>query len=229
VATFVMRVWLADRPGALGAVASRIGSVGGDVVGIDILERGAGRVIDELIVDLPSEDLIPLMLKKVGELDAVDVEDVRPVHSYRLQPPADALEVAARLLEERSVDGVLSVLASGAAVAFSSEWTAVVDPEGPVVLASAGSIPAAAWLDAFVSGMRSSSMAAHGASAAAASDTAWAPLDTAGLVLVTSRTGRPFRARERRQLCTLARVADYCWNVLVTVESVRSHPTHPPS
>ena len=38
-----LRVWLPDRPGALGAVASRIGGVKGDVVGIEILEQGAGR------------------------------------------------------------------------------------------------------------------------------------------------------------------------------------------
>ncbi|MEY4175069.1 MAG: hypothetical protein RI900_2234, partial [Actinomycetota bacterium] len=40
--TFVVRVWLPDRPGALGQVASRVGAVRGDVVGIEILERGGG-------------------------------------------------------------------------------------------------------------------------------------------------------------------------------------------
>ena len=60
--SFVIRIWLADRPGALGAVASRIGAVGGDLIAIDVLERGEGRAIDELTIDLPSEDLIPTML-----------------------------------------------------------------------------------------------------------------------------------------------------------------------
>ena len=50
MSTWIVRVWLPDRPGALGQVASRIGAVRGDVVGIDILERGAGRAIDELAV-----------------------------------------------------------------------------------------------------------------------------------------------------------------------------------
>jgi hypothetical protein len=36
MATFVVRVWVPDRPGALGSVASRIGAVRGDLVGIDI-------------------------------------------------------------------------------------------------------------------------------------------------------------------------------------------------
>src|SRR6476661_7170206 len=67
--TFVVRVWVPDRPGALGQVASRIGAVRGDVVGIDILERGAGRAIDELVVELPDADLVPLLVAEVGEVD----------------------------------------------------------------------------------------------------------------------------------------------------------------
>ena len=33
--TYVVRMWLPDRPGALGQVASRIGAVRGEIVGID--------------------------------------------------------------------------------------------------------------------------------------------------------------------------------------------------
>ncbi|MDA8063215.1 MAG: ACT domain-containing protein, partial [Actinomycetota bacterium] len=74
--TYVLRVWMPDRPGALGAVASRIGAVRGDLTGIDILERGAGRAIDELIVELPSEELVPLLVAEIAEVDGVDVENV---------------------------------------------------------------------------------------------------------------------------------------------------------
>src|SRR5918995_223890 len=49
VPTFVIRMWLPDRPGALGQVASRIGAARGDVVGIDILERENGQAVDELL------------------------------------------------------------------------------------------------------------------------------------------------------------------------------------
>ena len=56
-----VRVWLPDRPGALGAVASRLGAVGGDVIGIDIIERGAGRAVDELVVELPEDGLTDLV------------------------------------------------------------------------------------------------------------------------------------------------------------------------
>src|SRR3954451_22254346 len=98
-ARFVVRVWLPDRPGALGQVASRIGAVRGDVVGIEILEQGAGRAIDELVVALPSADLVDLLVSEIGQVDGVDVEDVRPVRSPEHDLRVEALETAARLVE----------------------------------------------------------------------------------------------------------------------------------
>src|SRR5213595_1002316 len=99
VETYVLRVWLPDRPGALGAVASRIGAVRGDLVGIDILETGGGRAIDELAVELPEERLVPLLVQEVGEVDGVDVEEVRSVDGPLPDPRLDALETAAVLVE----------------------------------------------------------------------------------------------------------------------------------
>ena len=54
VITIVVRVWMPDRPGALGQVASRIGAVRGDVLAIEILEQGGGRAIDELTCCCPT-------------------------------------------------------------------------------------------------------------------------------------------------------------------------------
>lgn len=61
-ANVLVRVWLPDRPGALGLVASRIGAVRGDIVGIDVLERDQGIVIDEFAVRLADLDLIPVLV-----------------------------------------------------------------------------------------------------------------------------------------------------------------------
>ena len=60
---FILRVWLPDRPGALGIVATRVGAAGGEIVGIDILERGGGRVIDERVVELPDESHVQLLVR----------------------------------------------------------------------------------------------------------------------------------------------------------------------
>lgn len=222
MASYVLRLWLADRPGALGAVASRIGSVGGDLVGIDILERDEGRVIDELTIDLPNEALIPLMIAKIAELDAVDVEDVRSAVAGLAHPLVDSLEVAADLLREGTVDGVFAALVSGVGTAFAADWAAVVDPEGPVVLAASSGAPASVWLEAFVTGTQLADQDPQ--AAASASDVAWASLEVSGLALLAGRAGRPFRARERRQLATLGRVADHRWRELVTLDGMRSHP-----
>ena len=228
MATYVVRVWVPDRPGALGAVASRIGAVRGDLVGIDILERGAGRAIDELVVELPQADLLGLMVSEVNEVDGVDVEDVRQVPAPA-DPRLDALETAAYLVERQDPAELLRALVAHAVKDFEAEWAAVVDPSAPRPLASAGSMPPEAWVFAFV---RGASLSAGGEqSPAGLSDVAWADMAVACLVLVVGRDGRPFRTRERCQLSALARIADSRWAELVarpaqvvTLPSVMLHP-----
>jgi hypothetical protein len=222
-----MRVWLADRPGALGAVTARIGSVGGDVTGIDILERGGDRVIDELTIDLPSEDRITPLLECLKELDSVDVEDIRSVVAGLPYPLIDALEVSADLHGGGSVDELFGLLVSGVGRVFSG-WAAVVDPEGPVVLSTSSDAPPAAWLEAFVTGTRAANRELTGR-ASAANDVAWAHLEVSGLALLVGRAGRPYRSRERRQLATLARIADQRWRELVVRDGKRAHPAAPTS
>jgi hypothetical protein len=72
-----------------------------------------------------------------------------------------------------------------------------------------GDPPPAAWLAAFVEGSRSSDLVAAGE--CGPDDVAWTSLPSGGLSLVIGRKGRPFRARERRQLAALARIADRRW------------------
>lgn len=206
--TFVVRVWMPDRPGVLGAVASRVGAVRGDVVGIDILERGAGRAIDELVVELPGEDLVPLLIAEISQVDGVDVEDVRPAMSI---PDARlaALEAAAQLVEEKTAEGLLRTITNATQYDFEADWSVVIGPDETTALASAGTPPEVPWLLAFVDGSRSSDVLAAGEGGP--DDVAWASLPSGGLSLVVGRHGRPFRARERRQLAALARIADRRW------------------
>ncbi len=223
MATFVVRIWLPDRPGALGAVASRIGAVRGDLVGIDILERGAGMAIDELVVELSSEALVPLLLQELGEVDGVAVEEVRAIGSGGLPDPrVAALDTAALLTAQGSPAAVMIALATEAARDFEAGWVAVIDEER-VVHASHGELPPAAWIAAFVAGGRSSRLVASGA--AGPDDMAWVDLPAADLALVLARPGRPFRGRERRQLAALARIADLRWTELMRISSLRMHPS----
>ena len=204
--TYAVRVWVPDRPGALGAVASRIGAVRGDLVGIDILERGGGRAIDELIVELPSEDLVSLLVTEMGQVDGVDVEDVRPVPSSVHDPRLDALETAAVLVDQPDLEHLFAVLAERARVDFQADWAVVVDLASASPVASAGTPPPTAWLDAFLRGAGSSAALSGGAGGP--DDMAWAALSPGKLSVVLGRLGRPLRARERRQLVALARIAE---------------------
>lgn len=224
MSTHVVRVWLPDRPGALGAVASRIGAVRGDLVGIDILERGAGRAIDELVVYLPSDDLVPLLVSEVSEVDGVDVEDVRPLHDTGFDARTHSLETAAALVEQRSVEELLAVLAHHARHDYDADWVVLVGADGAESIAESiaegGEVPPASWLQAFVAG---SGASAHlndpvnlNAGDSGPDDVAWAELPYVGKTIVLGRTGRPLRARERRQLLALARIAGARWSELAS-------------
>lgn len=217
MAAFVVRVWMPDRPGALGAVASRVGAVRGDVIGIDILERGAGRAIDELVVELPEASLVDLMVGEINEVDGVDVEEVRALSGEWVDPRIEALESAAILSEQMACGALLAALTELAAHDFGAEWAAVVGTAAGDV-AAWGSPPPRPWLEAFAFG---SDVA--GADAGP-DDVVCAGMPMARLSLVLGRSGRPFRARERRQLAALARVADARWRALVITPSRAVHP-----
>ncbi|HMC52998.1 MAG TPA: ACT domain-containing protein [Acidimicrobiales bacterium] len=217
--SYVLRVWLPDRPGALGAVASRIGAVRGDVVGIEILERGGGRAIDELVVELPDDSLLPLLLAEMREVEGVDVEDAHLLQDGPRDARVDALETVGMLLEATTVQRLLDALADHACRDFEADW-AVVLARGTsrLPVSVVGAPPPGAWLSAFVAGNRWSSAAESGHEGP--DDVAWSPLRSADLALVVGRSRRAFRVRERRQLAALARVADRRTAELSTYDQV---------
>jgi len=220
--TYVVRVWLPDRPGALGAVASRIGAVRGDVVGIDILETGDGIAVDELVVRLPQGSLVDLLVSEVQEVDGVTVEDVTPVEASGRDPRLDALETAAVICGADTMDELLRALVVHGGRTLGAEWSAVVDLGSGQVRAVGGPAPTEAWLSAFVAGARAGGDDAHPTGGA---DVAWAPLPGVDLALVAGRAGTPFRAKERRQVAALARVAGTRAREVGRARSMRAHPS----
>jgi hypothetical protein len=222
VPSFILRVWVPDRPGALGAVASRIGAVRGDLVGIDILERGGGRAIDELVVELPSQALVGLLISEVSQVDGVDVEDIRLAPEAATDPRLDALETAASLVAHAEVGSLLDALARRSISDFQSDWAVVVDLDSSNPVVTVGVAPPPAWLAAFVTGSR---VSGDPGATGGPDDVAWADVDAAGLVVVLGRKGRPFRARERRQLTALSRIVDHRWAELHTRAGKLAHPS----
>lgn len=208
-ACVLLRVWLPDRPGALGAVASRIGSVRGDIVGIDVLERNEGIAIDEFGVVLADAELLPLLVREVEEVDGCRVE-LATVVSHFPDPRLDALVSVALVCEADDPAALQKALATYAGTALGADWAAVTASDK--VLAACGNPPADNYLVALAQGATSSPAVASGLTGPA--DLAAAPLEAAGAVLLVGRTGNDFRERERAQLLALARIADHVWRRL---------------
>ena len=200
---FVVRLWLPDRPGALGQVASGIGSVRGDVVGIEILERGAGRAIDELVVELHDDTTVELLVSQIAEVDGVDVEDVRPLVAGRHADELEALEAAAHLVEQWGPQGD-QLLCEEIGRLLEADWALVAAAEPAAVLAVRGNAPALPWLQAFLAGSRHLAVDDD----AAPHDLAWAEMPHTGRLAAVGRSARPLRWRERATLALVARVAD---------------------
>ena len=220
--TYILRVWMPDRPGALGALASRIGAVGGDVTGIDILERGAGRAIDELVVELPDDALVELLVAEIHQVDGVDIESIRPVAEALHDPRVDALETAALLVGAPTPAAAIEELCVHGVRTVGAHWGVVLDLADGSIISEVGDCPSAAWIAAFVAGSQSSAHVSDGD--AAPSDVVWAPLPAAGRALVMGRNGESFRARERRQAAALARIVDTRFRELTTAAR-QQHPS----
>ena len=203
VQTFVVRVWLPDRPGALGHVASRVGAVGADVVGIEILERGGGSAIDEITVALPDASGVDRLVSEIRQVEGVAVEDVRPVPADRPEGALAALGAAEAIVSAAAADRasraccVMRTLLDG-------DWAAVVElPSGDIV-GNCGDVVDVEWLAAFLNGSEHLEHATqHGPG-----DLAWARLPRRGAAIACGRDGRVFHERERLEVLALGRILD---------------------
>lgn len=232
VLNYLIRVQLPDRPGALGAVASRIGSVGGDVVSIEILERDGGIVVDELGVGLGGDHLIGLLREEILEVDGVVVESVRPVEGPLPNRQAELLGVATELITQTSRAGLLEQLVVRVRRSLTASSAVVFDVGGATVFTNDGAPPDHRLLCG-ASELAMASIAARDAGDDragedlgmdarpvdasvdyAAGTVAAAGLAHAGLVLIVHRENPVLREREREWISIMADLADHGWRQL---------------
>ncbi|MDK3257679.1 ACT domain-containing protein [Blastococcus capsensis] len=76
--SYLLRLVLPDRPGILGAVATALGAAGIDIVSVDVLERGDGIAVDDVVVDLSGDRLPDSLITVVQAVPGVQVESLRP-------------------------------------------------------------------------------------------------------------------------------------------------------
>lgn len=137
---YLLRIVLPDRPGVLGAVATALGEVGADILSLDVIDRGPGFAVDDVVLDLPPDRLADSLLTAAAVVPGVRVEYIRPYAG--LTDPHRELELLDGLAG--LPDQPLAVLADGVARIFRAGWALVLDtPSGGQarVLASGGAAP----------------------------------------------------------------------------------------
>jgi hypothetical protein len=78
VRSYLLRIELVDRPGSLGALAVALGSVGADILSLDVVDRGGGYAIDDLVIELPPGAMPDTLITAAESLRGVRVDSVRP-------------------------------------------------------------------------------------------------------------------------------------------------------
>ncbi len=119
--SYLLRLVLPDRPGALGAVATALGQVGADILSVDVIERSPGYAIDDLVVELPVDKLADSLVSAASTVDGVRVESIRP-YAGQIDPHRE-LELLNGLAEDPANSA--QVLADGVAKIFRAGWALV--------------------------------------------------------------------------------------------------------
>jgi hypothetical protein len=219
--TYLVRVWLPDRPGALAAVAARFGALKGDVLALEIVERQGGVAIDELVVAIPADITVDLIANEVGQVDDVEIEDIRRLEETVYDPQLEALEAAAIILGAADPDDLAETLCTHVSRCVRADWACVLDCGGAVI-GSWGDRPNDRWLDSFVSG----SPPCDGHETMQEMEAVWLPLPSAGAALIVGRD-TAVRDRERQRIAALARIADAWFRRLRQASNYEAGILHP--
>ncbi|MCZ2824012.1 MULTISPECIES: ACT domain-containing protein [unclassified Modestobacter] len=119
--SYLLRLVVPDRPGTLGAVATALGHAGIDIVSVDVLERGNGVAVDDIVVELPADRVADSLITAATAVPGVQVESLRPfagpMDTHRELELLEALAPAG--------DGTAKVLATELPRVFRSGWAVV--------------------------------------------------------------------------------------------------------
>ena len=111
----------AGRPGLLGELAGAIGTVGGDIGAIDVVEATTTKVVRELVVDASDLDHAAAIVAAAGSVDGVEV-DSSDDRTFRMHHGGN-IETATRLPWSRATTSRSSTPPASRASAWRSTTT----------------------------------------------------------------------------------------------------------
>lgn len=123
MASYLLRVELEDRPGSLGSLAVALGSAGADILSLDVVERGPGYAVDDLVVELPAPAMPDALISAAESLKGVRVDSIRP-HTGLLEAHRELELIDHVAAAERPVR--LQVLVDEAPRVLRTGWCTVV-------------------------------------------------------------------------------------------------------
>ncbi|WP_197380845.1 ACT domain-containing protein [Mycolicibacterium mengxianglii] len=123
--SYLLRVQLDDRPGSLGSLAVALGSVGADILSLDVVERTSGYAIDDLVVDLPPGAMPDMLITAAETLKGVRVDSIRP-HTGLLEAHRE-LELIDHIAAAENTPAMLQVLVNEAPRVLRVGWCTVAE------------------------------------------------------------------------------------------------------
>lgn len=140
--SYLLRLVLPDRPGMLGAVATALGGAGGDILSLDVVERGPDGAVDDLVVALPPGGLPDALITSAQSVPGVVVESLRPYYGGSdLHRDLELVEALAA-----DPDSAAALLVAHAPGVFRAGWALLLEA-GPTVLHASAGAPDVAGVD----------------------------------------------------------------------------------
>jgi hypothetical protein len=131
-----LRVSLADRPGALATLTRALAAVGANVNTVTVLQREAGRAVDDVLLEWPFARPWDAVIRAVEGCPGARLHGLRHVTGTEALPDYQMIQAVLRH-PERALERALDLLPA----ALLADWAAVADRRWPrePVLASAHS------------------------------------------------------------------------------------------
>ncbi|MEU4227152.1 MULTISPECIES: amino acid-binding protein [Nonomuraea] len=123
-----VRIALPDRPGSLAQITSVLGGVGADITQFTVLDRGAGRAVDDITVFCPEGTPKQTLLKSLQSVADVTVEGIWTTR----EAPGTYPELEILKYITTAGDRALTTLVDSLPVLFSADWAATVAERGVI-------------------------------------------------------------------------------------------------